>query len=1038
MAISSLSGSEYVGVKVFLYKYTPFFDYIDGETQAAQLSQTTGSASPSSDAVNVFTSMTANISSFLTATQNVINSPDVNAIVGYQNGVVGINGDAIATLINQYAPIINSLNNGGYIFTTASLLNSQSISTSLNNLNGGTIVPQSTDPSTITGLVINSLSNSTAKPTVGLSSYFVIPQQTTVITSPDGFVTPTSGLWYPFLQQLFNSDAPPTVVQTYLVPIFQAWLIHAQTLNAQLKFIQTYSTTLSGAGTTQSSSNQVQVEQQFQITKYQIQLNANQFFSKFDITQFVKGYSFNQGLYGNDYSWSLNLQDVIIPFSQLNPSSTVPTIRKTAKYYDPDGNLIVEAKGPPCRSSAGEEFIANDLVYLMAQYESEDTYQTTFDADVETITSAFLSRGTIQVPYQSTFQLQSQTGLTFASSPPPLNLTSGIRLSDLLQKYNFISVFTYKSSVSFENAKQAAFPNGVPISEGVTVPFDESNEVHLMLAGFKNEFNGYIVNKSKTQTQGQVDTVTVEGNGILRLFSDTMTLFDASQITGGFYGAAVLNLVTPNISTSSDPNVTPQGYFNVYENKFQGQNPVQILASLLNLIYGVNFIQQNVQTTVNGAALLSELQGFYDFYRIESQQGTPILPALTPLNGQTQQPTYSNLFAIGPFLLACVMALRNFNFNLTNGFAGSSTSSQTGIRFDQIGPGQNSNPDNKFFQISPPALIGSQFSEQFGGPMAQIFYETSDFIPFFAMYKTSFENYVTKFKTPHDIMDDVCKNSFLEFFERPNGRVILRTPQYNQISRFLLNGSVDPVGNLLQSSSFNVISANYGEDSTQLKTQRRGSYNFHFNPSGNVPFLIPAYGNGKLMAQYGFREGITEPNPVLAPNVFNTQPSQGVNQSQSTLNISALISKYVRFILEYENAELRTGSLSLDGDPNLEVGKMFFDSKNNKIGYIIGVSKSLTIGQTYTANIQLKFVRDAMLSVNGNSVFAEFRLLPTLEELVTSTGEFQLGKSATPIIEFTSVPGPTANTQTLQSINQQLIQGLGTGPYIGGLGTSSI
>jgi hypothetical protein len=1047
MVISSLSGSEFVAVKVFLYKYTPFFNYIGENTKSAQLSQSTGTTAPSADAVNALKAMTANVQSFLQKTQSVINSPDIKTVLNYQNGVVGLNSNTIADLLNKYAPIINNLNKGGYIFTTNSLLQDQGVSNSLNSLNGGTVVGQNTQPVAITTLVLSSLSQSTASVPASLSNYLAIPKQQTVTTSPEGFVTPTMGPWYPFLQQLFNNEGAPTVVQTYLVPIFKAWFDHAKTLNSYLTFVQNYLTTIAQTGTSSSSSNQAQVEEPFQIIQYQIELNASKYLSKFDITQFVKSYSFNQGLYGGEYNWTVALQDVIIPFAQLSSSSTTPTIRKTSKFYDQNGDLIVAAPGPSCRSSNTAAASAEDLITLMAQYESEDTYNVTFNQDVSVIQQAFLTRGMGGVPYQSTYQTQFQTDSTsdFGMPPPAIvNQPSGIRLSDLLQKYNFISVFVYKSSVSFENAQAALFPNGVPTSVATqdasgtfNEPFDDSNEVHLMLAGFKNEFNGFIVNKSKSQSQGQVDQVTVEGNGILRLFSDTMTLYDPASVAAGYYGAAVLNLVTVNASDPTTPNQSISNFNTVFENKFQGLNPVQIVCQILKLVYGVDFTSVITGNFTSSHEIVNELQGFYNFYNLEVRQGTPIIPAFTLPTG-TQTASNGNLFAMAPFLLACTMALRNYNYNLNSQFAGISTTNQTGIQFRVQGPTQNSQPDTVFTQINPKNLVSSQFAEEFGGPMAQIFFETSAFIPYFAMTRQSWDQWVTKFKTPHDILDEVCKNSFLEFYERPNGRIIFRTPQYNQYSRIKLDGSIDSVGNLLQSSNFNIITANYSEDSSQIKTLRRGSYRSQFLPPDAIKYIMPSYGNGKLMAQYGFREGIVEPNPILSPNNFGAQTTQGINSSTSNLNIQDLLSKYVRFILEYENAELRIGHLSLDGDPSLEVGKLFYDAKNNKIGYIIGVKKDLSVGQTYTASIQLKFVRDCQLFASGNSISANFRQLPTLEELVTSTGTFQLGAASTPVIEFNAVPAPIANNTTLQSINAQLIQGLGTGPFIGGVGTSSI
>lgn len=1029
MAISSSADAEYLVVKAFLYKYTPKFNYVPttDTTSSIRFNPT----QTEQNTLDVFDRVTKNLQQFLVTTQQVLSNqtilqlstpPTTQIAPPVAPGTPFVPPDsqsAIKALIDQYSVIPAG---GDFLFTTNDLLISPdgktSIQTMLQSAPNKTLAEATIATSVIDKLHLQSISPSS------LINLIKVPAHPAKIPTTPPFTADFLELLqkgFPFESDIFT--------YTQVQAVFKAWIDHARSLQSRLNLLLKFKKQLIS-----SRSNTEQVEKPYQVSQFSIDLDASKFFSKFDITQFVQSYTFGQSLHGNRYEWTLNCLDSVIPFTQLDSGSNLPTVRKfvkflqppaiTGQHFTPRGQFI-GAKGPSCRHS-GSTSSDSDLVHLMAEYEAEGCYPTSFADEVATIEDVFIQRGTVSSNLQAT---SSTSQVEVGAS------ASGLRLGDLVQKYNFISVFVYKSPISFTQAKASLFPNGVPIKDNPDpkvssdfVPFDDSNEVHLMLAGFRNEFNGFVTSKAWTRAVGQVDQVSIVGQGILRLFSDTLSLYDPSILANGFYDASGLVTVTPGIASSTsgtDTSTSTLQKLSVYQNLFVGLDPIQIVSQLLDLVYRIDFNAEDVVADSSDftAIHLVELQGFYNLYKLASkhQKNAP-----NPLSGtggsSTSKFSYGNLFTIPPFLVSCVMALRNYNYNLTSPDAGKTAyayATTQGANPSKLVVGSDG-PDTKFPE-GVASVRTTSFMEEFGGPCVQISFVAQQFDPYFKMVKTGWSNFISSLKSPHEIIDEVLKFSMLEFYERPNGRIVMRTPQYNQAARVTSSGALDSSGNLLTSSDLSMISAAYAEDGKELLSQKRGSWAVNFIANIGQGLIQPAYGNGKLMMQYGFRESTAEANPVL-------QPLQQINQqnSTSTTDINKLIHQYVRFLLEFENASLKSGMIATNGDPRIEVGKLFFDKTNGKIGYIVEVHKSLTVGRSYTAQLNVKFVRDATGSLDSP---VDFRQLPTLEELVTSAGNIEVGAPSTPIVEFTSAPTPPVTSSSLQQITQNLVQGLSVNPF---------
>lgn len=1001
MALSSSSGAEYLDVRVFLYKYTPKFTFVGEHSTKATMASSSGAASQ--DAIQLFKAMIAKASGLLALASKVSSNPDIN------NASRGIlipveQQGTVLQLIDQYA---SSVVGNSTIFAATDITNNPSLQSSLSSVLGSGF-NKSASSSSIAAGVVKKL------PLQGISSQsllrdLTVPAFTTVTTT--GIQGQQGSSTTSFMAALKTGFSH---YQGYPGPqIFSAWLAHANALTTQLSQLMQYANTLGGAA---GASTQEQVEQQFKVGRYRIDLSAPRYFSKFDLTPFLKEYSVDQALQGNEYRWTTGFQDVIIPFSDLDPNANISTVRKPATFRDAEGNILVTAKGPPCRTdnvSAASD-TAQDLVYLMAEYEAESTWPSSFAAEVSYIKDAFLNRGTAEAPFATNSLSNPSSGVATVNaigSASGATQADGLRLSDLLQKYNFISVFVYKSNISPSQAQKALFPKGVvPVKDSASSPadfvnFDKSNEVHLMLAGYRNEFNGFITEKAMTRVPGQVDRVTATGHGILRLFSDTLSLYDASILAQGIYSAAELVTLNPSATLSSVDGAVDQ-YLNVFENRFQGKDPIQIIRELLAMVYRVYFTSQSIESPIQGAT--QELQGFYDIKKIvvNHDQFAPSPFSSSRVSGTTQR--VGNLFTIAPFLVALVMALRNYNYNLNTQVLDFEDTSQL-LR----------DPDIKFKEASAFASFSSQqFYQEFGGPCVQISDVAKKFNPYFVMLKNGFSNFVSTLKSPNDIMNEVIHTSMLEFYERPNGRIILRTPQYNQAYGVNALGVDVLDGNAVTSNDTQMMSAQYSEDGTGIKTRKRGSYSADLIGLVGGGLFQPSYATGKMMMQYGFREGEVESNPNLRPGALAQIQALG----EST--ILNLVHKYVRFLLEIENAALKAGVVTMDGDPRLEVGKLFFDLINRKVGYIIRTRKNMTVGGTYQATVSMRFVRDLG---PGDESQATFRQLPTLEELVTmASTDIQVGAPSQPTLQFAAAPVPSVTTQTIEQDFSQLTQSLST------------
>jgi hypothetical protein len=385
-----------------------------------------------------------------------------------------------------------------------------------------------------------------------------------------------------------------------------------------------------------------------------------------------------------------------------------------------------------------------------------------------------------------------------------------------------------------------------------------------------------------------------------------------------------------DISEIRDPDA-----FTAYQNIYVNKKLQEIFTDLFDFVYRIKFKK--------------DLSNFYDFSSL--------------VVGNSNQ---TNLFSIPPYLLASVMKLRGFNYRepIDSQSLINSINSQTQFRLlnGEFGVNQvkvnslldsNSGQNNIISRSSPVSF-------------AQ---ELNELRPYFIFIEDAFAFFNAELKTPFKIIDEIKEKTFLEFFERPDGVVIIRAPQYNDTTSTIFSSNLD------------IVNTSYSENIDSLVSRQSIGYGMDIIRQIEVIQQF-FYTNGKLLIQYGFLETSTDINP----NVKNDKTTGSTESKDSIRNKEAGIFKYAEYFLRLYNAALKTGTLTIDLRPEIIVGQTFFDERNNKFGYITNISKTVDVTGTATMTLGLGFVRDGYLPDPNvkNASTLQFEQLTRLIDIASS------------------------------------------------------
>lgn len=720
-------------------------------------------------------------------------------------------------------------------------------------------------------------------------------------------------------------------------------------------------------------------------TPYSIPLDDTTYFTKYDISNFVTDYTFEQNIDETTYSWSVTLQDLALSYGTINNSLKVtPIAGSTLKNGLAFSNSF-------------------DSTGLLSQYETNaNTFNNndfTSDNSANPILNAKFKRGMSSGP-----MTVQNTNLTNV-----LSTVSGLRLSDLIQEYDFISLFLYKNQTpltdiygtfttddSIDNNPLQIFTYSTttdipPVGfQNPVDPFLQQESVLLtkMPNGntlFSNEFNGFVMKKNISSSINQVDKVTVSGNGWSRLFGSSRRAIKTSLFANALYQAGQV--------TGLD-QVTP------FETIYAGQPIGQIIQDLFDTVYKIDF-----NTTTNAAVaaasvpinplnstnLVTSTQVQAGFFKSPLGSATSkdtsfklIGPTLPPPGGSFYNITSlivansypANMFTLPPYLLSTVMKFRPFsyiepiNLPISSSFISGATSAAASL----AGSGSNG-------QISP--AIFQQAIQSFDTAQQVINYSSTSpvFIDpsvqnlraYFRFLDTVFLAFSPELQTPYEILDQIRSITFTEIYEQPNGQFIVRAPQYNNMATSV-SGRSD-IG-LIRSSNLNIVTTNYMETVENLVSKILTGYSPDITPIPTSQQF--GYCDGKLLIQNGQLEMDTAANP----NAATASLSDTTTNNSRTTGIFG----WAEYLMELSNAKLKTGAIVCDLDNTIQVGQTFIDETKFKFGYVIGVNKHVSVTGTATMTLSLSYVRDAvpLYSNTGAITNINVDLLPVLTDIENS------------------------------------------------------
>lgn len=643
------------------------------------------------------------------------------------------------------------------------------------------------------------------------------------------------------------------------------------------------------------------------VDRYLIDLDENSFFWKYDITDFVSNYSFTQNIDDNTYNWSLVLQDGHLALEDI------------------DERLRVE--GPKLtKVQNGQTVLDTTIFERIAEYDAEAREI----ADSSIILEAKQRRGI------------TQPSLTVRVGDN-LPTKTGIRLSDLIQRYDLISCFIYKNNTPLSELRgtieDSTSTVGLPVftlaekktgfvgrfksafKAGKKLTSTDLQKESILLSKvsstgaplFSNEFNGFVSSKTTTVNVNGVNVVNLTGNGITRLFGATRRVMKPSLFQSSIYDIA--ELVDPGQAVP-------------FQNVYVNSSVQEIFADLFGIAYRIKFPTKKNQT--------------FNFGRFFSQQanattteflGTNFYDLSSLIVGNNLQ---TNVFTIPAFLLALVMKRRGFNFREPLEDRANQLTAvvdSTGVR-----------ADGTIVQSDVDEALNEQQNLQIKilTDQSPVFFsqELNELRAFFKLISEVFNFFNAALRTPFEIIDEVKDKTFLEFIERSDGVILVRAPQYNDRTSTVF------------SSDLEIQSATYREHIDGLISRQKVGYGTDIIETLE-PIKEYSYSNGKLLLQYGFMEAGTDPNP----NVKNDK----VQDNELTESKENGLAKYAEFFLRLHNARLKSGTITCNLDSRVRVGKTFFDETNGKFGYITSVSKNIVVGDTATMSFELLYVRDAYL-----------------------------------------------------------------------------
>ena len=513
------------------------------------------------------------------------------------------------------------------------------------------------------------------------------------------------------------------------------------------------------------------------------------------------------------------------------------------------------------------------------------------------------------------------------------------RLSAILQPFDFITVYVYAG----ENP-----PNYI-----VTPNFEQEIESK----GYNLEFDGFIKSVSVSRAVGNVDQVSLTGFGVSGLLTLSRVLYSPSFLQHTIYD------VSETYGLFDKEKIT------ILSSRFNAQDPLSILQTIMRDVLRLEIdIKKDATSKVSTYTGVNYFDEALLFSENALQRNLYVLPVYL-LMQVTKRRNYS-IFSLDE--------LSSKSFILKQGIKVQNLSSTGDVKSSEYEPIKKQvvqayeyERDRKLSQLR--SLVDSE-------KLTTLPYfitteeDFSNFKAYFITLSNAFANYEPGMKTPMEIISEVRRATFFEFFEYPGKGFVFRQPEYNgyipkvtthvlfddkypQLTRAGIYVLYSQGCFELTSSNLDVISRTYssGDYMQILSKQKVG---FAVDLGIDLPLNIWSVTNGKLLMKYGLNETdvMTNPNARMMTKVTGSARTSTANEVFK--NYSNGMHSFANFILDVHNYGLATGSITCSYDPRIVIGKLFKDNVELRVGYIRSVSKQIGAGKAATVSFNLSFVRN--------------------------------------------------------------------------------
>lgn len=430
------------------------------------------------------------------------------------------------------------------------------------------------------------------------------------------------------------------------------------------------------------------------------------------------------------------------------------------------------------------------------------------------------------------------------------NSSDGILLSDLVQKYDFLTVYVYKQPLSpdvIEDALETMDPYFfdkesllmyTPAKFLTNSAFDSRN-----FATYSPEFNGFVAAATHSTNPGVANLLHVDLMGSMGLLGATRRIYNSTIFQASVFDAS---------------EIMDSRALTLFQNLFADKDPLQILTVLLDSTYLLRTsIPKNPSTlnldSLKNSGRANEIANEVDsngpfesavtrekiltkkldaelsrlkkkvassdnYFRKGEGQDRSVASFLDILglrafnqfnerDAKGVQKGPRHLFNMSAFLYSNVMRSRRFHTRVPTeeSVAELTTKPPFGLSKDETTVTGAFNPydTNLIIDTYLKETDGSGGSILEINPKLDVGGGDASFKAYFLYLTDSLGQWVPQLKTGFEIMNEVLGVCYLELFETPGGRFIFRTPQYNNNNPIYKNQlqdgqvGIEPEGSIL-------------------------------------------------------------------------------------------------------------------------------------------------------------------------------------------------------------------------------------------------